>query len=322
MPVVAVTDFGFEDLEIEKRILEPLGCSLVSLKTGKDSAAVRELVRDADCVITQFAPVDASVIAAMRRCRVIVRYGIGVDNVDLDAAAARGIPVCNVPDYCTDEVADHALAMILELTRRIWQNGMKLRSGTWALGVRVEQMLVLKDATVGVVAFGRIGREVARRLKPFKCRVLVFDPQVPADRVRAEGFHPVSLDVLLAQSDLVTLHCPSTPQTRQMINARSLAAMKPGGLLVNVSRGTLVDTDALVAALRSGAIGAAAMDVTDPEPLPAGHPLLSMDNVLVNPHCASGSPTSGQKLRSAVADTVAAVVRGSPPPNIVNGVKA
>jgi D-3-phosphoglycerate dehydrogenase len=319
--LVAVTDFGHEVLDIEKAILEPLGCTFVSLKTGKDIAALKDLVKDADYVITQFAPVNAEVIGAMKKCKVIVRYGIGVDNVDLVAAAAKAIPVCNVPDYCTNEVADHTLAMILEMTRRIWQNSARVQSGSWSLAVPIEQMRALKDMTVGIVAFGRIGREVALRLKPFKCRLIVHDPRVPAATIKKEGCTPVSLDELLAQSDLVTLHCPSTEETRQMINAASLAKMKPGALFVNVSRGTLVKTDDLVAALRSGAIAAAAMDVTDPEPLPAGHPLLSMSNVLVNPHCASGSPASGTKLRTDVANTVAAVVKGKKPPNVVNGVK-
>jgi D-3-phosphoglycerate dehydrogenase len=321
MSLVAVTDFGHEVLDIEKGILEPLGCTFVSLKTGKDIAALKELVKDADYVITQFAPVNAEVIGAMQNCRIIVRYGIGVDNVDLAAAAAKSIPVCNVPDYCTNEVADHTLAMILEMTRRISQIAARLRAGNWTLGVPIEQMRALKDMTVGLVAFGRIGREVALRLLPFKCRILVHDPKVPAARIRKEGCTPVSLDDLLSQSDLVSLHCPSTAETRQMINAGSIAKMKPGALFVNVSRGTLVKTDDLVAALRAGKIAAAAMDVTDPEPLPAGHPLLTMDNVLVNPHCASGSPAAGVKLRTDVANTVAAMVRGKKPPNIVNGVR-
>jgi D-3-phosphoglycerate dehydrogenase len=319
--LVAVTDYGFDVLDIEKGILEPLGCRFAALKTGKDIAQLKELVKDADYVITQFAPVNAEVIGAMQKAKVIVRYGIGVDNVDLAAAAAKKIPVCNVPDYCTNEVADHALAMILEMTRRIWQNSAKVHSGSWSLGVPIEQMRALKDMTVGLVAFGRIGREVALRLLPFHCKVIVFDPRVPAAAIKKAGCTPVSLDELLSQSDLVTLHCPSTEETRQMINAGSIAKMKHGALLVNVSRGTLVKTEDLVAALRSGALAGAAVDVTDPEPLPAGHPLLSFENVLVNPHCASGSPTSGIKLRSDVANTVAAMVKGKKPTNIVNGVK-
>ncbi len=321
MPIVAVTDYGFDVLDVEKGILEPLGCQFTSLKTGKDQPALIALVKDADYVITQFAPVNAEVIGAMQKCRVIVRYGIGVDNVDLAAAAAKKIPVCNVPDYCTNEVADHALAMILEMTRRISQNAMRIRAGSWSLAVDIKDMRALKDMTVGIVAYGRIGREVALRLAPFKCRIVVADPHVEARRIKKDGFIPVTLDELFAQSDLVSLHCPSTAETRQMINARSIAKMKRGSLLVNVSRGTLVQTDDMVAALQSGQLAGAAMDVTDPEPLPAGHPLTKLDNVLVNPHCASGSPSSGPKLRTDVAETVAIMVRGGKPPNVVNGVK-
>jgi D-3-phosphoglycerate dehydrogenase len=150
---------------------------------------------------------------------------------------------------------------------------------------------------------------VALRLKPFHCRIVVADPKVPPAQIKKEGFTPVSMDELFSQSDLVTLHCPSTAETRQMVNARTLGLMKRGSLLVNVSRGTLVNTDDMVAALKSGVLAGAAMDVVDPEPIPADHPLLKMDNVLVNPHCASGSVAAGQKLRTDVAD-------------IVNGVKA
>jgi len=321
MKKVAVTDYSFDALDIEKSVLEPLGCQIVDQKSGKDVAKLMALVRDADYVITQFAPVNAEVIGAMQKCRVIVRYGIGVDNVDLAAAAARKIPVCNVPDFCTEEVADHTLAMILELTRRIGENGAKVRAGGWGLAVPLEAMRTLRDMTVGVVAFGRIGREVALRLKPFKCRILVTDPVVSASRIKEEGFTPVSLDELLAQSDLITLHCPSTEKTRYMINAQSIATMKRGALLVNVSRGTLVNTDDLVAALQSGVMGAAAMDVTDPEPISPDSPLVKMPNVIINSHIASASTAAAKKLRTDAANTVAIAVRGGKPPNIVNGVK-
>jgi D-3-phosphoglycerate dehydrogenase len=176
--------------------------------------------------------------------------------------------------------------------------------------------------SVGVVGYGRIGREVALRLKPFGCRIMAADPRVPAPRIRDDGYDPVGLSELLAASDLVTLHCPSTPLTRRMINAASLATMKRGSLLVNASRGTLVDTDALVEALRSGALAGAALDVTDPEPIPGEHPLLSMENVLVTPHTGAASAAAGLRLRTAVAETVAAFLRGDRLPNVVNGVGA
>ena len=160
----------------------------------------------------------------MTRARVIVRYGIGVDNVDLDAARARGIPVCNVPDYCIDEVADQTLAFILGATRQVVPHCLGVRNGEWRLAVPLDQMKTLRDLTVGVVGCGRIGREVIRRLVPFKCRVLAFDPAVEAAELAALGARAVgSLADLLAGSDVVTLHCPSTSQTRRMINAYALA---------------------------------------------------------------------------------------------------
>jgi D-3-phosphoglycerate dehydrogenase len=256
----------------------------------------------------------------MRNCRVIVRYGIGVDNVDLAAAAAKGIPVCNVPDYCTDEVADHTLALILELVRRTTQNALKVRSGAWGLGAPLTAMRSLKDMTVGLAGCGRIGREVLSRLKPFKCRVLVHDPAVAASAIAAAGALPATLDELLARSDLVTLHCPSTENTKRMINAQTIARMKDGALLVNGSRGTLVNTDDLVAALRSGKLSAAALDVTDPEPLPPDHSLRKMENVFITSHIASATPQAATKLRTEAANTAALALQGNKLPNVVNGV--
>ncbi len=319
---VAVTDYGFEALDIETAILAPLGCRVVGQKSGKDPQELAALVRDADYVITQFAPVTAAIIEAMERCRIIVRYGIGVDNVDLKVAAAKRIPVCNVPDYCIDEVADHALAMILDLTRRITANALVVRSGRWGSAVPLAAYRALRDMTVGVVAFGRIGREVARRLLPFKCRVLAFDPGVDSATIRAAGVIPVDFDTLLRDSDFITLHCPSNEKTRYMINAETIGRMKPGVLLVNTSRGTLVQTDDLIAALRSGRIAGAGLDVTDPEPIPADSPLLTMENVFISPHVASASPQAALKLRTQVANTVAMAVRGERLPNVVNGVRS
>ena len=322
MPKAVITDHSFETPDIEKSVLEPLGCSLISQRAFTDQAGLIDLVRDADYVITQFAPVNADVIECMQRCTIIVRYGIGVDNVDLSAAERKGIPVCNVPDYCIDEVADHAIAMILDLTRRITQNALTVRSGGWGLAVEPAAMCALTGRTVGVVAYGRIGREVALRLKPFKCRVIACDPAVDPARMEADRAEPVSLQRLYAESDIVTLHCPSTEATRSMVAAESIAAMKDGALLINVARGTLVDTDDLAAALRSGKLAGAALDVTDPEPIDPGHPLVAMENVLITSHVASVSEPAGRTLRTSVANTVAAAIRGEKLPNVVNGVSA
>ncbi|MBY0523788.1 MAG: C-terminal binding protein [Gemmataceae bacterium] len=246
---VAVTDYSFPSLDVETDILRPLGCAVVAQKRFTGPAELSALVADADHVITQFALVTADAIAAMQKAQVIVRYGVGVDNVDLDAARSRGIPVCNVPDYCLDEVADHTLAMILATTRQVVAHCQNVRRGTWGLAVPLAAMKTLAEMTVGVVGFGRIGREVVRRLQAFKCRVLVHDPVVPSETVRGNGCIPVSLAELLSTSDLVTLHCPATAQTRRMINGASLAQMKAGAILVNLSRGDLVDSAALVESL-------------------------------------------------------------------------
>ena len=317
-----ITDHTFETPDIERSIIEPLGCVVISQKRFTDQGALIDLVRDADFVITQFAPVNAEVIDAMRNCTVIVRYGIGVDNVDLAAAAARGIPVCNVPDYCTDEVADHTIAMILDLTRRISQNALAVRGGSWRLAVEPADMRALKGQTVGIVGYGRIGRGVALRLKAFRCRVIAVDPAIDPAGIEADEVKPVSLERLYAESDIVTLHCPSTESTRSMIDARSLAAMKDRALLINVARGTLIDTTGLVAALRSGKLAGAALDVTDPEPIDAHHPLVAMDNVTITPHVASTSMPAGHTLRTSVANIVAAAIKGEKLPNVVNGVSA
>lgn len=319
---VAITDYTFPDLKLEEEVILPAGHEIVAWKEKRTPAELVELVRDVDAVITQFAPVNAEVIAAMQKARVIVRYGIGVDNVDLEAAKARGIPVCNVPDYCIDEVADQTLAFALALTRQVVSNTQKVQGGEWGLATPIDQMRALRDMVVGVVGFGRIGREVASRLKAFKCRIHVYDPVVPAAIIEAAGYHPVSLSQVLSDSDLVTLHCPSTAQTRGMINGESLKSMKQGALLVNVARGDLVDPAALVEALQSGRISGAALDVFSPEPIPAGHPILAMKNVILAAHIASVSVPAVRKLRQTAAGLAAKALRGEPLENIVNGVPA
>jgi D-3-phosphoglycerate dehydrogenase len=316
---VAVTDFTFPSLDVEEQLLGPQGHEVVGGQC-KTTDVLIPFVRDADAVITQFAPVKAEVISAMQRARVIVRYGIGVDNVDLIAARERGIPVCNVPDYCIDEVADHTLSFILATTRLVVPNTIKLRGGSWGLAGTLEQMRTLRDQVVGVVGFGRIGREVANRLGPFKCRRLVYDPVVPADAIRAAGCEPASLAELLKESDIITLHCPSTPQTRQLLNRDTFEQLKEGAVLVNLSRGDLVETAALVAALESGRLAAAALDVCDPEPIPADSPLLKRDNVILSAHIASASPRAVRKLRETAAHLAAMALRGEKLPTVVNGV--
>lgn len=319
MPTVTVTDYTFPTLEFEEAVWRPHG---YTLRAGQwmAPAALAPQVADADAVVTQFAPVNAEVIAAMAKAKVIVRYGIGVDNVDLAAAKARGIPVCNVPDYCIDEVADQTLAFLLALTRQVVPNHLHVRDGKWGLATPMDRMRTLRGLTVGVVGFGRIGREVVSRLLAFKATVVVHDPVVPAADIQRIGATPVSLTELYARADAVTLHCPSTAQTRGMINTDSLAAMTRGVLFVNVARGDLVDSAALTAALQSGHVAAAGLDVFAPEPIPADHPILKLPNVVIASHISSCSVPAVRKLRETVASTVVAALEGRPLPSVVNGV--
>lgn len=321
MPTVAVTDFAFPDLSLEEGVLQPEGVTLVSLRERRPPAEIAALVRDADAVIAQFAPITAEVIAAMGKAKVIVRYGVGYDNVDGAAAREAGIPVCNIPDYCIDEVADHTLAFLLALTRQVVPNTLAVREGRWGMATPVASMAALRDLTVGIVGFGRIGREVVRRLRAFKARVLVLDPVASSADIAASGAESAaSLDDLLARSDVVSPHCPSNPATKKMFNAAAFARMKPGALFVNVGRGDLADSDALATALESGRLAGAALDVFDPEPIPADHPIRRMPQVILASHIASASPRAVRTLRETAARTALRAIRGEPLSNVVNGV--
>lgn len=318
-PTIAVTDWTFPNLSLEEQAADKAGAKLI----GRQCRSCEDLVAlcsDADAVITQFAKVDAAVIGRMTKARVIVRYGIGVDNVALEAARERSIPVCNIPDYCIDEVADHTLAFILSLTRQTVANAAHLRDGGWGLATPIESMAALKHLTVGIVGFGRIGREVVRRLVPFKCRILVFDPVAPRAEIEAAGAEAASLADLLTASDIVSPHCPSNAATKKMFGESAFAAMKDGALFINVGRGDLVDPDALTAALVRGKLGGAALDVFDPEPIPVDHPIRRMSNVILAAHIASASPTAVRTLRETAISIALQAVRGERLPNVVNGV--
>jgi glyoxylate reductase len=252
-------------------------------------------------------PVDAELICAAPRLRAISNYAVGVDNVDLEAAAARGIPVGNTPDVLTESTADLALALMLGIARRLAEGEAFVKAGEW---VTWEPSLMLgrdlHGATVGIVGYGRIGQAVGRRLEGFGCTVLA--------STRDGG---VSLEELLERSDFVTLHCPLTPQTRGLIDAEALGRMKPTAYLVNTARGPVVDTGALAAALHAGELAGAALDVTDPEPLPANHPLLEAPNLLVVPHIASATHATRGRMADIAVDNLLAGLAGEPMPHSV-----
>ena len=318
MSKAVITDYTFPDLSIETQILEAAGLEVVSgqCKTPQDLIS---LTANADYVITQFAPIDADVIKSMSNCKVIVRYGIGYDNVDCETAKKKGIPVCNIPTYCIDEVADHTLSFILSMTRQLLANAKYVQNGKWGLGTDLSKMRGLYDSTVGIIGLGRIGQAVAKRLQGFGCRLIAYDPVVNSTQAASISCQLVDLDYLLSNSDIITLHCPSLPTTKNIINHSTLLKMKKGSLLINAGRGDLICADALTEALITGHLAGAAIDVFSTEPVPNDSPLLDMDNVLITSHIASASPQSAKTLRETAAQIVVISSKGESLPNIVNG---
>lgn len=313
---VVVTDHGFPNLRHEQAALDAIGAELVvaQCKTAEDVIAA---ARDADALLVQWAPINAAVIAALTRCKVIVRYGIGVDNVDLAAAKARGIPVCNVPDYGVHEVAEHAVSLALALVRQLPQIDQRFRAGTWKI-TPDRPMLSLRTATFATAGFGRIARTAHGMMRGFGCKLIAFDPFVPAEAMAKEGVEKVELDQLFARADILSLHSPLTPETKHLVNARTLGQMKKTAIVVNTARGPLIDTVALAAALRDGTVGGAGLDVFEKEPLEADHPLRSAPNALITSHVAWYSESSIPRLQQLAGEEVVRGLRGEALKNVVN----
>ena len=251
--------------------------------------------------------------------KVISNFAVGYDNVDVPAATARGVVVCNTPGVLTETTADFAWALLMASARRVVEGADYVRAGKWRTwGPTLLRGRDLTGATLGIVGFGRIGREVAKRARGFEMTVLAFDEYEDETAARELGARYVPLDELLGQADFVTLHVALTPETEKLIGARELGLMKREAILVNAARGPVVDTDALVAALRDGTIGGAALDVTDPEPLPADHPLVGLSNALVVPHMASATHATRDRMAVLAAENLLTGLRGERPAGIVN----
>ncbi len=263
-------------------------------------------------------------IEQLGNCRVITRMSVGIDHVDLDAATDRGIVVSHCPDYCTDEVADHAMALILALNRRIVETNEDLHKGAWVDRSYYTQQILrgpmppLRELTLGIVGFGRIGRAVWRRATPFGLRIVVNDPYLDSAVAAEAGVELLSLDELAAQSDIITLHCPLTDETRGMIDSAFFDKVKPRAVLVNTARGGLVDMDAIAAALTDGRLAAAGLDVVVPEPLPSDSPLYALPNVILTPHAAYYSERSRVQVRIDTLNAALSVLRGMYPRTVAN----
>jgi len=312
---VVITDYVWESLDVERKMLGELA-ELVPLKTKKPEEFL-DAAKDCDALLNTYAgPITADVMSKMPKCRIIARYGIGVDTIDLEAATKAGIIVTNNPTYCIEEVAEHTMALLLACARKIPFYDRMVRSGRWEVppGKPIYRIV---GRTLGLVGFGNIARQVAVRAAAFGMRVLYADPFVKEGQFDAPA-KKTELDSLLSESDFVSLHPPLTPDTRQMMNDRAFSRMKPSAFLINCARGPVVDTDALVRALDAKKIAGCALDTTDPEPLPDPHPLRGRENVIVAPHAAWYSEQAMAGLQAGAPGEVRRVLTGEWPLNVVN----
>jgi D-3-phosphoglycerate dehydrogenase len=313
---VVVVDGGYESYDVEQRILARLDADVIVDPCHGDPARIKIATAEADAVLVRQSPIDREAIASMRHCRIIVRYGIGVDNVNLAAARERGIYVANVPDYGAEEVSDHALALLMSVARRTVTRDAAVRRGAWNLSPG-EKMYRIAGRTLGLVGYGRIAHAFESKMRGLGvARVLVYDPLLQAGAFA--GVELVDLDSLCKQSDFISLHAPLTGDTAHMINSARLSLMKPATILVNTARGGLIDERALVEALGSKRIFGAGIDVFEREPPGPDHPLSALDNVVLSDHTAWYSEESVAELQTKAAEEVARALVGAPPRHWVN----
>jgi D-3-phosphoglycerate dehydrogenase len=311
---VVVADPPVADCDIEAAAFAASGLPLETLYLGtRDPERVLEHAADADSLVVSWVPLTREVIARLRQCRVIVRFGIGVDMIDIEAATERGIMVCNTARYCLDEVSNHAITLLLMLNRQLLADVDAMRSAGWfRSGATPPRRLAGQQ--LGLVGLGNIGRLVAAKARALGLAVVAYDPYL-------HGQHSVplvGLDELMASSDYVSVHCPLNASTRHLLGRRELALMKPTAYLINTARGPIVDQAALIECLTQGTLAGAGLDVFEQEPLPSEDALRSLDNVILTPHSASWSVESTAECRRTAIEHVVTVLRGGVPADLVN----
>ena len=310
-PVIAVTDSPFPSLDPAKAALQRVD---PELRMAKSPSAddILAVARDADAILVTYAKLPGELLRQLTRCKAIGRFGLGVDNIDIKSAAELGIMVTYVPDYCMHEVSDHAMALLLALARKIPLSNKLVQAGRWEMPA-VVPIHRLAGRVLGLVGFGNIPRALTPKAKAFGLRVVTHDPYVSQEVLAAAGVEAVTFDRLLGISDFVSIHAPLMPATRGLFNAVTFRKMKRGAALINTARGPLVDVDALVSALDSGHLGAAALDVVAVEPLPKDAKLIGRDNVILTPHTGFYSVEALDELQTKCAADVARVLSGEKP---------
>lgn len=313
---VVICDYYYESLQQEKQVFSQLDIDLrdYHCKTEEEVIAVAS---DCDALICQFAPITRRVIESLKNCRVIVRYAIGVDNIDLKAAEDHGIYVCNVPDYSVDEVSNQAIALLLDCAKKLTYLANQVKQGNSSYTV-VKPLYRIAGKTLGLVGFGRIPQLVAKKMAGFGVDIITYDPYVNETAAEALNVTPVSLEELLQRSDYISVHCPLMDSTRHMFNKEAFQKMKPTAIFVNTARGGVVKEEDLVWALENGIIAMAGLDVTETEPVSVDNPLLKLPNAVVTPHAAWYSEEAVETLQRMVAEEVVRALKGEPLRSPVN----
>jgi D-3-phosphoglycerate dehydrogenase len=314
-PLIAVSDSVFPNLDPAREVLSRVGGKL-RLSEGPTPEAIMEVAREADALLVTYAKVTAEMISQMRRCRIIARFGIGVDNVDIPAATNASIVVTRVPDYCVDEVSDHAMALLLALARKITVANARTHAGRWSLP-DVVPIYRLRGSVLGLVGFGRIPQLVAPKANAFGLKLVSYDPLVSQETMTSAGVEKVELSELVSGSDHISIHAPLVPETNRLFNADIFRKMKPTAHLINTARGPIVDEAALAEALDRGQLAGAALDVLSQEP-PINSPLFGRDNVILTPHMSFYSAESLVELQRKAAEEVLRVLTGEEPRNPMN----
>lgn len=313
---ILVTDYAWPSLDVERGVLDPIGAELVASPDGEE-ATLAGMASDVDAIMTCWARVTGRVLDAAPRCRAVVRYGVGVDNIDVAHATDLGMLVANVPAYCMDEVAEHALALLLTLARKVVVLSQAVQAGRWGLQP-AHPMHRLRGQVLGIIGFGRIGRALAQKALGIGFRTIAYDPFPDTEAAARLGVELVPLETLLREADLVSIHVPLTPETHHLINAERLRLMKPTAAIVNTARGPLVDELAVAEAVRAGRLGGAGLDVLEQEPLPADRPLRGIDNLVITPHAAFYSEESLVELQRQAAEAARRILTGELPTSLVN----
>lgn len=310
---IVITECDHPTHDVEMNLVRAAGCD-ISLFQAKTQEEFIEAAKDADGILSQYFTISEELLSHLPRCRAIARYGVGYDNIDVEAATRRGVAIVNVPGYCTDDVATHTVGLLLALFRRIVLTDREVRSGMWSTQ-SVLSVTRTAGQTLGIVGLGRIGKSVAKKMHGFDMRIIAYDPYI------SESYMDVELtdfDRVLRESDFVSIHCPHNDETHHMFGDREFSLMKTTANLINTARGKIIKEEALIRALREGGIAGAALDVLEKEPPDSGNPVFAMDNVVVSPHTAFYSIQGYEEVKRRAAQTVLDVLEGKRPEDVVN----